>query len=529
MFWFIPAWYAGNEWKENEQAWYVPRRQSEVDDTVKQIQLFDRKSDIEQTTILLSHAPNYRHFLHRQGLLHSNYWSCFDAIQEIKMKRPGILSFHNLVWPDGIEFVYSPFAVIAFLQGQKFAQMEFSEDGNMFLLDMYREDQMFRRNIYDDRGFLSVTAVYRDGQMAYEQYLNVSGVWKICRYADGHVEVNPKENHYLLQYGGREETRVYQRLVYENLESLIREVFTAYVAHISPEDIFCIAAHPLHSALLGEVLKDRRKIISFFNERCRLQENQAARNLAMDSDAVVVNSRDVIRQARLDEVRQEKYTTVITPFDSRMDFGRSLQLKEQHILVAVDGLSDAVFEKLTIALMSYLKTNEMARVDLFTRQAGYNIENHFLGKTAAVLKKYGYNPDYARVTGKNQAENVLEEQVPVLFFVRKCVDEMSVNRCLQEQRVVIDVSDVSDLFLQISALSMGIPQIVKHTSEYVQDGGNGRRLTDIGSLKGILSYYLDTLKHWNEANIAAYELGKKYTSENLVTLWREVIAYVSQS
>ena len=59
MFWFIPAWYAGNEWKENEQAWYVPRRQSEVDDTVKQIQLFDRKSDIEQTTILLSHEPNY--------------------------------------------------------------------------------------------------------------------------------------------------------------------------------------------------------------------------------------------------------------------------------------------------------------------------------------------------------------------------------------------------------------------------------------------------------------------------------------
>lgn len=57
--------------------------------------------------------------------------------------------------------------------------------------------------------------------------------------------------------------RVYQRLVYENLESLIREVFTAYVAHISPEDIFCIAAHPLHSALLGKVLKDRRKIISF--------------------------------------------------------------------------------------------------------------------------------------------------------------------------------------------------------------------------------------------------------------------------
>lgn len=50
MFWFIPAWYAGNEWKENEQAWYVPRRQSEVDDTVKQIQLLTGK-------VILSRQP----------------------------------------------------------------------------------------------------------------------------------------------------------------------------------------------------------------------------------------------------------------------------------------------------------------------------------------------------------------------------------------------------------------------------------------------------------------------------------------
>ena len=135
----------------------------------------------------------------------------------------------------------------------------------------------------------------------------------------------------------------------------------------------------------------------------------------------------------------------------------------------------------------------------------------------------------ARKADGKQAENLLDEQKPVLFTVRKCVDELSVNKCLQEQRIVVDLEDETDLFLQISALSMGLPQIVRSGSEYVIDGGNGRILRDISKIGDVLSYYLDTLKHWNEANIASYELGRKYTSENLVTQWREVIDSVSHN
>ncbi len=528
MFWFIPAWYADNEWKENEQPWYYPRRQSEVDDTVKQIQLFDRKSDIELKTILLNHAPNYRHFLHRQGLLHSRYWSCFDAIQEVTVKRPAILSFHDLSWPEGMEFVYSPFAVIVLFQGKKYAQIEFGEDGNMFQLDMYRDDQLIRRNLYDDRGFLSLTCVYRNGQMAYEQYLNQAGVWKICRYADGHVEVNPKENHYLLEYGHREELVTYRKKTYESLEELLGEVLTAYVKHIDPEDIFCIAMHPLHSALLGRVLERRKKIASFFNRRCNLLDSYDSLKLAMSCNRMVVNAREVITRAGLKAVHGGKIVSVITPFDSRMDFSRSLQVKEQNILVSVDGLSDMFYERLMTALMKYLETNESARVNLFTRKADYGIEDRLLEKTRAALSLGGYDPEAARKEDNKQSENQLEEQTPILFKVRKCVDELSVNRSLQEQRIVVDLEDVTDLFLQISALSMGLPQIVKAASEYVIDGGNGKILGNLEELGEVLAYYLDTLKNWNEANIVSYEIGRKYTSENLVMQWREVIAGVRQ-
>ena len=128
MLHFIPAWYQQNKWSENEQNWHVRRMRSEFDDTVKQIQLFHRSKVHPFQIMLLSFAPNLRHFLHRQSVYRAPYWSCFDAIQEVKRKKAMVLSFHNLNWPEHIEFVYSPFVAIAMLHGEKYAQIEFGEE-----------------------------------------------------------------------------------------------------------------------------------------------------------------------------------------------------------------------------------------------------------------------------------------------------------------------------------------------------------------------------------------------------------------
>ena len=139
MLYFIPAWYKGREWCENEQSWYEKRRYSEFDDTVKQIQLFHRSGVYDYQIMLLSFAPNFRHFLHRQGIYRAPYWSCFDAIQEVSRKRVRVFSFHDLNWPDGIEFLYSPFVVIAMLGKKKYAQIDFGEDGNPIWIELYRK------------------------------------------------------------------------------------------------------------------------------------------------------------------------------------------------------------------------------------------------------------------------------------------------------------------------------------------------------------------------------------------------------
>ena len=201
MLFFIPAWYQQNQWCENEQSWRVRRMHTEFDDTVKQIQLFHRNRACPYRIMLLGFAPNFRHFLHRQGVYRAPYWSCFDAIQEVRRKKTAVLSFHNLKWPEGIEFVYTPFVVTAMLEKEKYAQIDFGEDGNPIRIDLYQKGQIRRCNLYDDRGFVSGTVIYEEGRPFYQDYLTESGTWKMRHFLrDGHVEINGKCPEYLLKY-----------------------------------------------------------------------------------------------------------------------------------------------------------------------------------------------------------------------------------------------------------------------------------------------------------------------------------------
>lgn len=199
MMYFVPSWYHGNEYKENEQYFYVRRAVTEFDDSVKQIQMFNRNNIMDYKILNLSYSPNFRHFLHRQSVFHAPYWSCFDAIQEIKRKQVDILSFHDLMWPDHTEFVYTPFCIVAYVNNMKYAEVQFGEDGNMIEVLLFKENTLIRKNIYDDRGFLSSSIVFEKGNPLYKQFLDEKGIWKFYQFfEDGHIEINGENPFYLI-------------------------------------------------------------------------------------------------------------------------------------------------------------------------------------------------------------------------------------------------------------------------------------------------------------------------------------------
>ena len=538
MLYFIPGWYRKNHWSENEQLWYKRRTHTEFDDSVKQVQLFNRNKVAPFRIILLSYAPNFRHFLHRQGAYHVDYWSFFDCICGIKKKKPTVFSFHDLNWPEGIEFIYSQFAVLAFLNGEKYAQIEFAEDGNPIVIDMFQKDRIIRSNMYDDRGFVSSTILYKDGKPDYQEYLTEGGVWKIrAFFGDKHIEINPLSNSYTIDKDGNDKAYIFEKTVYENIEQVIKEVLGRYVESCKDNDIFCIAMHNIHSKLLDEVLSGRKKILSFYGDRYAFDTPMSI-EVVKNADHIITDSYETSKTVIENVPQSEGIITDITPYDARPDFGNSHQLMVQKILIPVDGLEDDVFDRLIRTLGSYLPENENARVHLFTRRADYDIEGRLLKKTAKILLEAGCPPEWAykkESMDDTGAENALidaeedeEEAIEERFFVEQCVDELSVTRCMKEQRIIVDIRSVPELYLQITAISGGIPQIVRYKTQYLEEGKNGFAISSMDELGEKLDYYLGSMANWNKCLIYCNEIIKKYTTRVLVGKWREVIENLEQ-
>lgn len=529
MLYFIPAWYRQNQWCENEQKWYERRTHTEFDDTVKHMQLFHRSQAYPYRILLLSYSPNFRHFLHRQGVYHAPYWSCFDAIQQIRRTKAALLSFHNLKWPPHTEFLYTPFVVVAMCRGEKYAQIEFGEDGNPIQIDLYDHGALCRRNVYDDRGFLSGTAVYREGTLFRQDYLMENGIWKLRHFqSDGHVEINPKYPAYLIAGGAGTEERCFSRLSYDSMEQVIYEVFLAYLVQADKRDLFCVAMHDRHRELMERALKGKRVILSFFEDRYPCEEHPESQELLKMAGCIVADSPENLERVKMAALARgaDKMFKDIPPYDTRVDFGISQQLDVQNILVPVDGLGDLVFGELVRKLGAYLLTNENARVCLFTRKADYGREQHLLEQTGRCLSEAGLAEcRAAEEKEKHSAENYPETavSVPARFLTAQCVDELSVSKCMREQRIIVDLREPPELYLQVMALSVGIPQIVAAKTQFVNHGGNGFVLKELNRLPGLLAYYLESLKNWNDAVVCSYELGKKYTTKVLLRKWREVI------
>ncbi len=526
MLYLIPAWYQEGSWSEDEQAWQERHTHTEFDDTVKQVQLFYRNKSFPFSIMLLSFAPNFRHFLHRQGVYHAPYWSCFDAIQGIRTKKASVLSFHNLAWPSGIEFIYTPFVVVAMQNGEKYAQIEFGEDGNPIRIQLYEGGMVCRQNIYDDRGFVSSTILYQSGEPFYQDYLTTDGVWKLrCFLADGHVEVNPQCPNYLLRRKDEERSMPFQRLLYGSLDQVISEVLSSYLRMTRRSDIFCVAMHKQHAALLENALRGRRMLLSFYENRFSVTAHPKACEMIAEAGCLVVDTRENKRRLLKEAKASMRRIVVISPYDFRVDSGISEQLTVQKILVPVDGLTEEAFSRLIRELGRYLLQNENAQVCLFTRIADYDRRDRLLERTRKELNKADLEEGWAVEEERNVSENKLdmEGDVKVRFFVEQCVDELAVSVCMREQRVLVDMREVPRLYLQIAALSMGIPQIVRTKTEFVEDGGNGILLKEEDDLCQALDYYLGGLANWNDARVMSYEIGKQYTTERLLKKWRGVL------
>lgn len=109
------------------------------------------------------------------------------------------------------------------------------------------------------------------------------------------------------------------------------------------------------------------------------------------------------------------------------------------------------------------------------------------------------------------------------IFVTPYHNEADIARILYDTRLIIDIRDNPDQYIQIAGISAGIPQVNYRNTRYIEHKKNGYMISNIAQLSDALEYYLVGLQHWNEALVYMVQTIEAYDSGSLVKQWKELI------
>lgn len=510
MYYFLPAWYRGDQsWDSPNQIWFLQARRG-FDDTINQVRMF---AGAQKKVALLVpvYFPNLRHFTYQQGIYEVPRLTVFDYLQGIPNDLPVInLDYHDFNWPADANYVYNPFTVTVFSHAQRYAQLSMGPEGNLIMMDLFKDDRLYRKLDFDDRGFVSRVSEYDDQQQCQRQaYLDSNGNEQFYVASDGKVHI--VGGTHLAQHQG----------VYPNLRSLIIEQFTLFSQQqIHSKDVIIAAADPFHDQMLMDVLPNDQVVLSYFGNRANLEEQIEAE---MAQRAVLTIADSNYNREQLTKVGAQ--VLQLPPLDTRLSLGISNQERLLKIMFAIDGVDPILLRKSLRIIMTMMNENELIDLTLLTFQ-DFQRQDEIASLVAELDKNLDLEDEYTfNQVQASEAENQLADDLDAARNNERKRDihlvvvnsEPDLIQAIHTTRIIIDLAAQPDVFLQIAGISAGIPEILRAESLYVEEGKNGRRIDDVENELGpSLHFYLDGLKNWNVALVHAANKISDYTSGRIV-------------
>lgn len=521
MFYCIPSWYnQSRPWYHNTQLWFRILERMTFDDTVNQLKMFHQAEE-EVRLLVLNYQPQFRYYLHKQGLLQTPYWSFFDDIQNISALHVRPFSFKDLNWPDGVQFLYSPFAVLVRLEGVDLATIHFAQDGNLFYIEFVEAGRLTKHYLFDDRGFLSSILYFdAEGREVYQDYLNESGMWQVREHLQpqeaGQIEVNPYADH------------SFQEHYYADWPSLIRERLEVLAqAEVGDQDTLVVASHAQHNDLILEVFPQQQKVFSFFGDRLALEETPSNRALLEQASLVVVDrekQEETLRPWLAAAGRSSKALLRIPPYDTRLRLGHSQMLRDQKIYCYMDGLSQEELQDTLKVLLAFMAQQGDVSLALVTFDRMRNFNELETWITEEIYRHYDPD-DFFQVAEEGNENQLEEDQVLELSRIHfeLLTNETEIIKALDSARLVLDLGAEPDLYTQIASISAGLPQINRVETDFVSHQKNGWILSPDADLASALQFYLAGLANWNKSLVYTVQKMADYTSGRILEQWQELL------
>lgn len=493
MFYFIPSWYSGSNRRfgSKKELYGLDLAYKEFDDTINQVRMFKDHGD-DAELVILNYYPQLRYFLHRQDILETSYVSIFDIIQNINTKDMKIITLQDLEYPSDVEIMYSPFVVFMMKNDKVVSTVYLGLEGNILRIESSLDERNKKEFLMDDRGFLS-SIVYKNSEdiEEYQEYLNEKGEWQIREYYTKNlVEINPRER------------KRFKREYYDSIEQIIEEKLQEYSSKkVIEEDIVVVTANKNHNNIIWNTKIKGKIILSFFGERYNLDNINELRNDLSKANLVVVDTD--YNEEKIKKEFDSNYVYHISPYDTRLRLGMSQRKKELIIYYLVDEMTESHIYNIK-NIFDIMVENKNIEIVLDTELRNKSELEKIIGLL------FGNDEKYEEIDSKR-------------IEIVNTKTEIEIIRIFETVRLIVDLSEKPNIFVQIAGISAGIPQINKIKTSYVQDKKNGLIINDNTELKDAINFYFKGLRNWNESLVYSVNKITEYTSGKIVEKWKEYI------
>ena len=494
MYYFVPSWYGEHQtWGEANLSY----EQLVFDDSVNQMRIF-REAGENIQLLLLNYMPHLRNQLHDQAIDQVNFWSVFDEVQGFSGETRQAISLEDLLWPSRIQFMPTPFAMLAYLDGERYADIFYSSQGWIHDVAYYRNGQVIKHLVFDDRGYLSSVYLYSNNQIIKHDFFNLSGQRVLSHdYQSDQVS--------FYQADGVKE--------YDSMTDFIRERVSAYLAnHLVEKDSVIIANNSQHDDLLIHAISKGKVVYSIFSSR----DFDLHEQLLISADLIVVDNdgnRDLLQ---IEWGINPQRILNLTPFDTRLHLGLSQRVKSLRVFFQIDGIEIEKIKDFLDLMLKKIKADQRIHVIL----AGFRLTYDRELVLKDLIQSYENLVNPKEETVEDFQDKLPEKEIEPAFSLVNLQTDKDLIQEFRTVRLVIDMAQKPNLYTQIAAISAGIPQINQKSSSYVEHKKNGWIAKNITQLSQGLDYYLTGLKNWNEALVYVVEKINRYQGKEIVDSWQ---------
>ena len=503
-------------------SWQTPSYEgASHDDLVNQIRAYEETGEAYQV-IIHDYIPSLLYFLHRYDLLECPYQSVYEVLQESAHFEQRQVKVETLFSP-AVSYHFTPSCMLVQAGEEEIGQIYFGEGASLQEVRYLEKGHYTRIDTYDARGFLSRYQEFSKGKAGSFFYLDVSGEWIFEERPDGSCRVNPKNHKGLVKKN------------YPSREVLEWACVSLLLEKHNSEPLL-IGADEGALSWLEDYQEASKVTLSLFKERypyspAHMEKLSA---LSLRVQAMLVDEEDAFSKLS-SFVARPSSLTLLSSYDTRFRLSKSQEYAKEVLYIDMRKTSMKKSQFMMEQLLSYSAQSfiEKGRVLQLVFRVNHlshkqEIEHQIMGQLrkdhgSALDELSFYNK--MKESGENALGEILEAGLSAeAKWLEGFQEDMEVVvlhhddeffKWMHLVRLVIDLGSRPDVFTQMAALSAGVPQLNSTKSPYVTPMKNGRLVLSQEDFQEALAYYLDSLKHWQEARVYSVQQLKHHSGRAL--------------